>query len=425
MAVKTGVPSGKTTKAGRNIHGHSDGGDGAFHMSYTSSQEVVWKVRNSSKLMTGNAELEHYSMSARRDKALNIFHRDNSEEKSSEEKEKSDLPYPKQTRVGYVDDERVDFELVSDVTQKPEVPYSEREGTKVHCINYKPMSNEEKFRLYMSKWTIMTLCWLYTAVFILSNVIFAALLSIEEKMCCGDSTMSFADNFAFSIQTWTTIGYGTFSPVGHFSSFLVAIMSILSLVLNTIFAGLLFVRIIKPTANLQFSKIVTYCNIHGLPCLEIRVGNPDNFNALIDIEATLNLVWEGKEICEYENGTIGNNSVVVTTELKLLQDSYFTMTGVRTFRHVIDESSPLFGLRIDEFEGIFYLQFRIISTNKTTLTQISDHTVYDRNDVLVGHRFQQQINFDKDTGILHIDFSKMNETIPYCVWYPKKTKKEL
>ena len=192
------------------------------------------------------------------------------------------------------------------------------------------------------------------------------------------------------------------------------------------------------------SSIVMGCS-HICP---VRVGNPENFNLLIDVVGTLQMVWEGLEdSCDYSNyanevrmygneteyaaATTNNNmdpttvpnttptTVVITKDLKLLQDSYYTIPSVRTFRHVVDESSPLFGLRLDEFTKMFYLNFRIQATNSTTQSQISASTMYDQHDVLVGHRFRPQVHLNHKKSTLTCDFSKMNETHPFPVWYAK------
>ena len=43
---------------------------------------------------------------------------------------------------------------------------------------------------------------------------------------------------------------------------------------------------------------------------------------------------------------------------------------------------------------------------------------YMPEDILVGHRFQDQIDYDPEKRTLVIDYSKMNETVPHPVWYP-------
>ena len=376
----------------------------------------------------------------RRDKALDIFRKLPSETKSTNTNT-TDTNSHQMTRVGCIDDRRVEFELVSNVNQAPEENFAERGKISFRNIRYLQMSLEERIRLYICQWNITKLCFLYVSIFVLLNLMFAGFFSALEENCCGDPDLGFRENFQFTIQTWTTIGYGTLSPVGDTATFWVIVNSILSLIINTIFAGLLFLRIVRPSANLQFSKIVTYGNVHGLPCLEIRVGNPENFNLLIDVIGTLQMVWEGSEdSCDYgnyanevgigdanEDNDVNNNinttfanTIVITRDLKLLQDSYYTMPSVRTFRHVVDESSPLFGLRFDEFQKMFYLNFRIQATNITTQSQISNSTMYDHHDILVGHRFRPQVQLNQKKLTLTCDFSRMNETHPFPVWYAKK-----
>ena len=66
---------------------------------------------------------------------------------------------------------------------------------------------------------------------------------------------SLVDVFNFSIQTLSTIGYGTLAPASGYAHFLVATEMLLSLLLTAVATGLVFAKFARPTARLLFSKV--------------------------------------------------------------------------------------------------------------------------------------------------------------------------
>ena len=96
------------------------------------------------------------------------------------------------------------------------------------------------------RFTVASLSCVFLAAFVAMNVIFAALFYSLDERCCGDEDMSFGDVFAFAVQTSATIGYGTLSPVGMMANFFVLCLTYCSIMMNTLFAGLLFTKYITP-----------------------------------------------------------------------------------------------------------------------------------------------------------------------------------
>ena len=91
------------------------------------------------------------------------------------------------------------------------------------------------------------------------------------------------------------IGYGGYVPEGKFSNFLVFMLSFLTLVLNSVYSGFLFLQFVTPYSKVTFSKVITLSNLNGFPCLQMRVGNPDwKTNPLTDVEARLSFQYHVK-----------------------------------------------------------------------------------------------------------------------------------
>ena len=96
------------------------------------------------------------------------------------------------------------------------------------------------------------------------------------------------------------------------------------------------------------------------------------------------------------------------------------MRDVWTLRHVLDETSPLFGLHLNEYPGSSIVEFRVSISAVQEITQgaISEQTGYMREDVLIGHGFDDQTSFDPETCTIINDYSRMSTTHPQPVWYP-------
>jgi len=323
-------------------------------------------------------------------------------------------------RRGVVDGREVVFELLTDVTQKPAIPRSER--VKIHYVNKnaKISSLETRWRYWLMHLQLGELTLAFFASFIALNALFAGFFYLENQRCCGDPTHTYSHCFNFSVQTATTLGYGVLSPVGPLSNFLVIMLSFLSTLLNMLFAGLLFTKFVTPSINIQFSDVMTLCNVNGVPCLNVRLGNAEgSLNALTDINVRLTYSYQ----IPYTDHNGEQKCFRQTERLPLLSDRQHGLKEVWELRHVLDETSPLFGLNFGEHPGnkIYIFTLSIDAVQDLTKSSVNVQEMYALEDILIGRSFQNLLTFDPyDKNIAISDFSKMSDTEPYPVWYPAK-----
>lgn len=323
-------------------------------------------------------------------------------------------------RTGVVDGKKVVFELKTNVNQKPATQRKERLERRHVIVNAHRSPLEVRIRFWLMHFSLPKLSAAFLAFFVMMNVAFAGLFYATEEHCCGDPSMTFGENFAFSIQTSTTIGYGSFSPSGSISNFLVVVLSYMSTLMNTLFAGLLFTRFVTPVINIQFSEVMTLCNVNGVPCLSFRLGNSDGHaNPLTDINVRLTYSYE----IPYTDHKGAQKFFRQTEELKLLSNRQHGLMEVWTLRHVLDESSPLFGLHFEEHPAnkIYVFTLSVDAVQDLTKSQVNVQTEYALEDILIGHNFRSVLSVDdEDVKVVTSDFSKMSDTEPYPVWYPAK-----
>lgn len=343
-------------------------------------------------------------------------------------------------RTGIVDGKKVVFELRKNVTEKPATSRKERLKRSHIVVNAEKSSREVRVRLWMMHFGLEALSVAFLAVFIAMNAVFAVIFYFSDpNHCCGDPSLRFEEVFAFCVQTSTTIGYGGWSPEGHLNHFLVVILSYMSTLINTLFAGLLFTKFVTPVINIQFSdvsafcadsdcshdmfndslKVLTLCNVNGVPCLSFRLGNADGqLNPLTDINVSLTYSFQ----IPYIDDKGDKNFFRQTEELKLLSNRQHGLKEVWTLRHVIDESSPLFGLHFEEHPGnkIYLFTLSVDAVQELTKSTVNVQTGYSLEDILIGHTFQNQVTFDDDERVFTSDYSKMSATEPCPVWYPAR-----
>ena len=325
--------------------------------------------------------------------------------------------------TGVVDGKKIMFELRTDVTQKPALSRKERLERSHIILNSDRSTWEVRGRLWLMQFRLSTLCAVFLVFFISMNLVFATLFYfLAEDRCCGNANLTFSEVFAFSIQTSTTIGYGSLSPTGTgtVANFLVLMLSYLTTLVNTIFAGLLFTQFVTPVINIQFSDVMTLCNVNGVPCLSIRIGNADrDLNPLTNINVRLTYSYR----IPYMDHLGQEKFFQQTEELTLLSDRQYDLSEVWTLRHVLDEASPLFSLHFEEHPAnkIYVFTLSIDAVQDLTKSSVNLQTEYALEDILIGHSFQPLVSFDKEGRVATSDYSKMSETEPYPVWYPARS----
>ncbi len=203
----------------------------------------------------------------------------------------------------------------------------------------------------------------------------------------GTRFQSFLQVFFFSVQTLTTVGYGSIAPRGigvNIVASLEAMMGVLGFAFS---AGLLYGRFSRPTARMLFSSRAIVAPYQNGTSLQIRVAN-QRANAMVDIEATVVLM------------TVGGNGAQARrayTKLELERSAMFFLPLTWTIVHPIDAQSPLFGKTPEVLAASCRRSHGLIRAFDDTFSQVvNSRFSYRFDEILWGHRFLPAFHNDDD-----------------------------
>ncbi|MFC4740584.1 ion channel [Flavobacterium ponti] len=233
------------------------------------------------------------------------------------------------------------------------------------------------------------------------NTLFATLyylIGVEHLsgITADNNLEKFAQAFFFSIQTYTTVGYGHINPTGFWASFVSSIEALIGLLTFAIATGLFFGRFSKSEAFIRFSDNALIAPYGEETALMLRMAPYKNTN-LFEVEArvTLGLSVE-------ENGKPVNKFYQLDLELEKINSLMLSWTLV----HPITKESPLYGFTEEDYQTI---DGEIIVYVKTFDDMYSDQVVkrtsYVLNEVVYGAKFDMMYNRNEDDTktILHLE----------------------
>lgn len=187
-------------------------------------------------------------------------------------------------------------------------------------------------------WTSFLL--LVFVFYVAVNAVFAlgfCLLGLEQLAGIEADTFleGFLQAFFFSVQTFTTVGYGTISPVSIGANLLASVVALVGLISLALATGLFFARFSKPRARIIFSRHLLYAPYRdsGLDSLQFRIANLRD-NRIIKLRAEVAMSWLDEAQGERQRRFAA---------LKLERSTVTLFPLNWTIVHVIDEDSPLYG----------------------------------------------------------------------------------
>ena len=266
--------------------------------------------------------------------------------------------------------------------------------------------NAKKFDWRDTYHFILTLTWsgfsaLIFGIYLLINVVFAALYMLDAHAVAEMPPGSFLHAFFFSVETLATVGYGHMYPdsiYGHMISMLEIMVGMFGLAVIT---GLIFVRFSRPTARIHFSKVAVIAPFDGVPNLMIRVANLRH-HAMVEPDFRMILLRstitaEGDDVRRFRS-------------LTLDFDHLIAFPAVLTVRHRIDEESPLFGMTPQDFQQQdIRILASIVGIETVIVAPVQGFGDYNCDQIEWNRRFVE-IYAENEEGEWTVDYGRIDET---------------
>lgn len=257
--------------------------------------------------------------------------------------------------------------------------------------------------------TFLTISWtrffaLVIATYVLVNTVFAVAFFL-----CGPNALAggaaathlqqFLRAFFFSVQTFGTIGYGMIHPVSMGANIIVAIEALVALLVFALATGLIFARFSRPLAVLAFSKKAVIAPFHDVQAFMFRTANRRS-NELIEVEAKLVL-----SMFVYVNGVPTRR--FTTLSLERTKVAFLPLTW--TIVHPIDATSPLWGLKKEDFARNS-VEFLVLLTaiDETFSQGVHARMSYLHDEIVWNARFSDLFGRAEDAETLTVDISRID-----------------
>jgi inward rectifier potassium channel len=243
-----------------------------------------------------------------------------------------------------------------------------------------------------------------TSFFISINFLFSVIyISLPDNeftgVLPGGHVHHFFELFFFSVQTFTTVGYGRINPDGYFAGALASIEAITGLSSFALITGIMYGRFSRPRAYLRFSKhalVAPYRDITGL--MFRFVSYKENHN-LTNVEVTV---------------TFGLTEIDGKAEFKfyrlpLERDRIDSLPMNWTVVHPIDEDSPLYGLTEEDLKAtdaeVYVLVRGFDDIFSNTVLQ---RTSYRFNEIIFNAKFERMYYESDDDTTTIVELNKLH-----------------
>jgi inward rectifier potassium channel len=256
---------------------------------------------------------------------------------------------------------------------------------------------------------LLTISWprffaLSFAFFVIINALFAVGFAL-----CGPGALlgvpehGFPERlpgaFFFSVETFTTVGYGNIAPQTLAADLLMTVDAFVGLLASALVTGLLFARFSRPFAAIAFSSRAVIAPYRGGTALMFRMINRRR-SELSSLQASVVLA-----LVEERGGIRARRF----HSLKLERSSVAFFPLAWTVVHPIDDESPLRELEEDDLaqrEAELLVLITAIDDKLSQTTQA--RTSYSDEEIVCGARFADMFE-PTDGGPLAVDVGRLDE----------------
>lgn len=253
---------------------------------------------------------------------------------------------------------------------------------------------------YLNRISVKRLAVLILVVYLLINTLFALLYllcGIENLHGAEPELHPFLNAFFFSVQTFTTVGYGVMAPEGLATNLVVTLESLLGWVGFAVITGVVFGRFSKPNERILYSNNAVITPGAEVKKLQFRLANKRS-NVLMEMEAKVMLmIQDARFNRHYYN-------------LKLEQSSLHFFPLDWTITHQIDKDSPLYNITQQQMEERRAEVLILIKGYDEAFGQsIHSRFSYTYDEILWDTRFKKAYDSDAEGDII-LNLSRLHDT---------------
>lgn len=256
--------------------------------------------------------------------------------------------------------------------------------------------------LAMPRWKFLLFILLaYISINLLFALVYVA-IGIENLGGVHKGTFlhNYLESYFFSLQTYTTVGYGRISPIGYLTSFVAAFEAFLGLMTFALATGLLYARFSKPNAYLKFSDIAVIAPYKDITGLMFRLA-PYKNNFLTDAEVKVSLAMKPEE-----NGGFTNRFFTLKLEISKINALPLSWTIV----HAIDEDSPLYGMTEEDIKTTFMeVMVFVKAFDESYSNTVVARTSFTNSEIVYGAKFKIMYHPDEKSRETILQLDKLND----------------
>lgn len=252
--------------------------------------------------------------------------------------------------------------------------------------------------LTMPSWKfLLVLVSFFISINFVFSVIYLSLADSEfTGVLPGNLIHHFFELYFFSVQTFTTVGYGRINPDGYLAGAFASIEALTGLSSFALITGILYGRFSRPRAYLRFSKHALIAPYRDITALMFRfVSYKENHNLTnVDVTVTFGLT-ETNEKSEFK-----------FYSLPLERNHVDSLPMNWTVVHPINEDSPFYNITQEDLrttDAEVYVLIR--GFDDVFSNTVLQRTSYRYNEIIFNAKFEKMYyeNDDDTTTIVEVD----------------------
>lgn len=234
------------------------------------------------------------------------------------------------------------------------------------------------------------------------NLVFGALYMLVGVEQLGNADLTspltrWMSAVGMSIQTLTTVGYGSIYPTTPATWLIAAVEGVFGILGFSLISAIIYARFARPTARLAWGDAALIAPFRSGWSLQVRLANRRS-SLLTEVEARLMLVMADVD-------DQGERLNYFNLKLQLDRVSFLPLSW--TLVHPIAEDSPLAGLSHQDLQDRRAEVIVIIKgVDEAYMQQVMTRRSYTHGEWRWGARFQRA--FSARDGVMHLDLDRLS-----------------